>query len=221
MKRLLLLLAALLVLSCAPLHAQQLVQSQTYTAVTTLNNGIFEGGQAIGVHNIKWTTSGTVTTCTFTIDTSADNATWSTGGAVAATTCTAATGSVTVYNIAVANYVRINLSTLTGGGSITITYTGFTNSVSAGPLNALVLSTATITPAATSAAIQTVAQAFTLTGITATDRLYLINQPTPTSLCPATSVAAAGANSVNIFFTVLTAVACTPASGVYVFAVIR
>jgi hypothetical protein len=206
---------------CPFLNAQQLVQSQTYTAVTTLNNGIFEGGQGVGVHNIKWTTSGTVSTCTLTVDSAPDNATWSVGNVIPSTTCTASSGSVTVYNIAAANYVRINLSTITGGGSISITYTGYVNSAQGGPLNSLVLSTSSITPAATAATIQAVAQAFTLTGITATDTVTLLSQPTPTALCPAVFAAPQAANSVNIFFTVLTAAACTPAAGVYKFLVTR
>jgi hypothetical protein len=83
------------------------------------------------------------------------------------------------------------------------------------------LSTASISPAATSAAIQTVGQAFTLTGIASGEYVTLIGQPAPTSLCPATSARATGSNSVTLYFTVLTAAACTPAAGVYTFLAIR
>jgi hypothetical protein len=77
------------------------------------------------------------------------------------------------------------------------------------------------TPVATSAAIQTVAQTFTYTGLLTGDLVWLINQPAPTSLCPTVAVRATGTNSLNIYFTVLTAVACTPAAGNYTILVIR
>lgn len=222
MKLKLLFATLFLLLFGLPSHAQQILQqSQVYAATSTLNNGIFEGGQNVAAVNVKWQTSGTVSTCTFTIDTAPDNATWSVGGAVASTTCTASSGSVTVYNLSPANYHRINLSTLTGGGTITITYTGFINSLASGQANVQVFSTGSITPVATSAAIQTVAQAFAVTGILATDKLVILTAPTPTSLCPLTSIVQNGAGSVNLFWTVLTAAACTPAAGTYTFMALR
>ena len=83
------------------------------------------------------------------------------------------------------------------------------------------LITSSITPTATSAAIQTVGQAFTFTGAVSGDNIVLVNYPAPTSLCPATEARATGANSVTIYFTVLTAAACTPVAGSYVILVIR
>jgi hypothetical protein len=88
-------------------------------------------------------------------------------------------------------------------------------------ITAFMLSTGAITPAATSAAIQTVAQTFTVTGLTSTDQLALILQPAPTSLCPTTSVRATGTDTLSIYFTVLTAAACTPAAGTYNVLVVR
>ena len=64
-------------------------------------------------------------------------------------------------------------------------------------------------------------QTFTLTGIASGEFLSLINQPAPTSLCPTTGVRASGANQITLYFTVLTASACTPAAGVYTFLAIR
>jgi hypothetical protein len=89
------------------------------------------------------------------------------------------------------------------------------------PLHTFTLSTGAITPAASSAAIQTAAQAFTLTGLVSGDQVQLVSQPAPTSLCPAVSVRATGTNSLSIYFTTLTAAACTPAAGTYVVQVIR
>lgn len=72
----------------------------------------------------------------------------------------------------------------------------------------------TLTPAATSAAIQTAEQTFTVTGLLVTDTVYL-NGPAPTSLCPPTTARVSAANTIAIGFTVLTAAACTPAAGAY------
>lgn len=84
-----------------------------------------------------------------------------------------------------------------------------------------VVSTATITPVATAAAIATVTQTFTLTGVVSGDLLDMVKVPAPTSLCPLISARATAANVVSLDFLVLTAAACTPASGVYSFLVVR
>lgn len=73
---------------------------------------------------------------------------------------------------------------------------------------------ASLTPTATSAAIQTVEQSFTVTGLLTTDRVF-INGPAPTSLCPPVTARVSAANTLAIGFSVLTAAACTPASGTY------
>lgn len=77
-----------------------------------------------------------------------------------------------------------------------------------------------LTPGASSAAIQTAEQTFTVTGVQTGDNVTL-NGPAPTSLCPPTTVRVSAANTVAIGFTTLTAVACTPASGTYTFKVWR
>ena len=84
-----------------------------------------------------------------------------------------------------------------------------------------VLSTGSITPAASSAAIQTAGQAFTLNGVISGEPLVVINQPAPTSLCPLVAARATAANQVTLYFTTLTAAACTPAAGTYMFEVPR
>jgi hypothetical protein len=77
------------------------------------------------------------------------------------------------------------------------------------------------TPAATSASIQTAAQTFTYTGLASGDLVWLVNQPAPTSLCPAVAVRATATNTLSIYFSTLTAAACTPAAGNYTIAVLR
>lgn len=77
-----------------------------------------------------------------------------------------------------------------------------------------------LTPAASSAAIQTTEQTFTVTGLATTDKVY-VNGPAPTSLCPPTTFRVSAANTLAIGFTTLTASACTPASGTYNIVAIR
>lgn len=78
----------------------------------------------------------------------------------------------------------------------------------------------TLTPAATAATIQTVEQTFTVTGLTTADKVF-VNGPAPTALCAATTFRVSAADTLAVGFTVLTAVACTPAAGVYNIVAIR
>lgn len=84
-----------------------------------------------------------------------------------------------------------------------------------------VLTTGSITPAASSAAIQTAAQTFTVAGLITGEPITIVSAPAPTSLCPLTSAQVTAANTVSLYFTTLTAAACTPASGTYLIAVQR
>jgi hypothetical protein len=93
------------------------------------------------------------------------------------------------------------------------------DSVSGNWLN--VFSTGAITPAASSAAIQTAAQTFTLTGAISGEPIMITSQPAPTSLCPLVAARVTAANTVSLYFTTLTAVACTPAAGTYMFVLPR
>ena len=76
-------------------------------------------------------------------------------------------------------------------------------------------STGAITPAATAAAIGVVGQTFTVKGMITGEPVSVSYQPAPTSLCPLNSARVSAANTVTLYFTVLTAAACTPASGTY------
>ena len=72
----------------------------------------------------------------------------------------------------------------------------------------------TLTPAATAAAIQTVEQTFTVTGLAVTDKVF-VNGPVPTSLCPPVTFRVSAVNTLAIGFSTLTAAECTPAAGTY------
>jgi hypothetical protein len=71
-----------------------------------------------------------------------------------------------------------------------------------------------LTPAATTAAIQTAEQTFTVSGLATSDKVY-INGPVPTSLCPPVTVRVSAVDTLAIGFSVLTVAICTPASGTY------
>lgn len=83
------------------------------------------------------------------------------------------------------------------------------------------LTTGSITPAASSAAIQTAAQTFTVAGLVVGEPIIVASQPAATSLCPLTSASVSAANTVSLYFTTLTAAACTPAAGTYLLDVPR
>ncbi len=86
---------------------------------------------------------------------------------------------------------------------------------------AFVVSTGSITPAASPATIGVNTQTFTVTGIVSGDLLDPVAMPTPTALCPLVSARATATNTVALDFSVMTAAACTPAAGTYKFLVIR
>jgi hypothetical protein len=107
-------------------YAYQIVQSFTITGTQT--GSIIGSGAAF--HQITWNVSGTLTTCSVTIDSSPDGITWTVGGIIAAQTCTS-NGQVLSTSLIV-NYVRVNVSTLSGTGTLTVNLTGYSNSPAGG-----------------------------------------------------------------------------------------
>ena len=93
--------------------------------INLLNTGI-------AYHELTWHVVGSASGCTVALDSSADGITWSAGGAITGQTCTS-NGNSSVVNV-VANYVRINMTALTisAGGSVSVTWTGYVNSPSGG-----------------------------------------------------------------------------------------
>lgn len=77
-----------------------------------------------------------------------------------------------------------------------------------------------LTPAASSAAVQTAEQTFTVSGLTTADKVF-VNGPAPTSLCPAVTFRVSAADTLAIGFSTLTAAACTPAAGTYNIVAVR
>lgn len=100
----------------------QLAQSSQTFSATGSSNGVNLSGTVVNLHKIYWRTQGTVSTCTVALDSSTDGVSWSAGGVIAGQTCTAAGSSAVA--LLVTNFVRITVTTLTGGGSVFITYGG-------------------------------------------------------------------------------------------------
>jgi hypothetical protein len=76
--------------------------------------------QSAGVvaNRLIWTTTGTVSSCTVKLQKSADGVTWS--DLIANQTCTAA--GYSAITTGTANYVRINVTALAGGGQVGVVY---------------------------------------------------------------------------------------------------
>jgi hypothetical protein len=127
MKKLLLSVSLLFSLSLAcPANAQQFVQSISYTGTTV------PGGQAtmlqnsnVSNHQLVWTVTGTVSSCTVVLQTSSDAASWSTMSGTASQTCTSS-GSYT-FTGGAATYVRFNVTAFSATGSVQFNYYGYTN----------------------------------------------------------------------------------------------
>jgi hypothetical protein len=113
-------------------HAQQSYNSYTATA-TGPSIGINQTTGGINYHLLTWTGSGTRTSCTVALDSSVDGVTWTSGGAISGQNC-AANGNSTVV-AGTFNYVRINVTALTGAGNtVNVVYDGYTVNPSGGGL---------------------------------------------------------------------------------------
>jgi hypothetical protein len=124
MKRFLTTLVLLTAL-CLPGFAQTGLHSYTFTTTgrdPSVNGIISLAGTGITYNNISWTTSGTVSTCAVQLDSSSNGTTWTGAGAISSQTCTS--NGTSGYVSGTFSYVTINVTTLTGGGSLTVTWTG-------------------------------------------------------------------------------------------------
>ena len=202
-----------------PFFTQPNLTFSPNSLVVTFSAGqVYIGNGAIPVAQGSVTLTASKTTCSrANIIAGTDSCNYifaNSAGTVSATTAiaTAISGGNSVLAVAVTSAAGVT--------SLQAPYQD--NSVGAGlATSGVFLMTVNNTPAATSAAIQTVAQTFTYTGLVSGDNVVLVNYPAPTSLCPATEARATATNTLSIYFTVLTAVACTPAAGNYAIMVIR
>lgn len=95
------------------------------TAIIATDVGVPISNAAISYHKLTWTVAGTVATCAVQVDSSADGSTWNNAGAVASQTCTTA-GASSVANVTT-SYIRIKVTAISGGGSVTAVWTGYVN----------------------------------------------------------------------------------------------
>lgn len=119
MKRILLALLLLL-----PTHLfGQLPFSQQTVSFTTATSGssINQIGSGVNYNRLSWYLTGTISTCQIKVEKSSNNSSWS--DLISAQTCT--TEGVSSVTSGTAGYIRITVTTLSGGGTVTATYMGF------------------------------------------------------------------------------------------------
>lgn len=104
-------------------NAQQGLQGYVVTG-TGAQARIVLTGSAIVFHQLTWNVTGTVSSCTVALDTSADGVSWSAGNAIAGQTCTS-NGQSALSTSAVFNFVRVNTTAFSGTGSVVVTWAGY------------------------------------------------------------------------------------------------
>lgn len=132
MKKFVLLSVLTLALCIAASAQTSFVQAGILNASGAAAQGAVFESSAATVHTITWTSVATVSACTLQLETSAGGVSFALMTGSAAQTCTSS-GSYTFTGPAAA-YVRVNFTTLTvsGGGSVTWTYSGQAVAVPAG-----------------------------------------------------------------------------------------
>lgn len=155
MKKILLAALVLVGLSLSAQNASaQAVQISAQMTASAATTGTGIATPTTYYHQVSWTVTGSVATCSLTIDSSSDNSSWSSGGAIPAQTCTG--GGVSGLINAAVGYIRINLGTFTCTAgtvcSIRISYIGY----SAGISGAVLSGTGVPSGACTSGSLYTV-----------------------------------------------------------------
>lgn len=130
MKKRLLVLFLVLLTTCVA-HAQAPTARKAFsTTAVAADSGVNLIGTGVQYHQILWVPVGTVSTCQVELDSSPDDITWS-STIISTTLCTSA-GVSSVSSATATNYVRINVTTLSGGGTIRVTYIGNITTASSG-----------------------------------------------------------------------------------------
>ena len=109
-------------------RADGFVTNNFASAAAGTSNNLTNTG--IAYHKLTWSVQGTITVCTVALDSSADGVTWTAGGVIAGQTCTT-NGSSAVVNV-IANFIRINMTALTGSGLVSVTWNGYVNNPGGG-----------------------------------------------------------------------------------------
>ncbi len=126
--------AVFLLLICTSVARGQILLQQTYTSVAApiAEPGIDIRSVGATYHQVFWFPSPGVSSCTVAVDSSADGITWSSGGIIVGQTCTSTSSSVLITNTS-ANFVRVNVTNISGG-TVTIIYKNYGNSLVVGGL---------------------------------------------------------------------------------------
>lgn len=112
---------------CAGARAQDFVQSYALVQAKPAGPGAGTSFANTGITSfaIFWSPATTVSTCSVQVDSSADGVTWGNGDLINSQNCAVA-GSTTAQVLpAGSNYVRVNVTTLTGNGGINVTLKGW------------------------------------------------------------------------------------------------
>ena len=125
MKKFLFTLALVLLVSVSARAQQPQARRVFATTSVAADAWILETGSGVQFHQLTWNASGVVGTCQVELDFSADGIT-SSGTIIATQLCTS-NGLSTLSAATIANYVRINVTTKSGAGSVTVTYLGYTS----------------------------------------------------------------------------------------------
>lgn len=154
---------------------------RSFSTAAVANDVSLPTNSVIGWHQISWIVTGAPAACTVKLQSSPDGTTWS--DLIANQTCTA-NGQSVVTGQVLANFVRVNVTALSGGASptITTTYVGWAYNPNGSGGNVASIasgSTAMGTSAITSgicAAVVTVGA----TGVATTDRITVTPNTDPT-----------------------------------------
>lgn len=130
MRRLMLLLTLLVCLAESGYSQIQIVASSRITSTTTAGNVINEIGTGVNLHKITWNVSGTVSSCSVKLEKAATSTgPWT--DLISGASCTSNGGPSTLTS-GVTNFVRVNATTFSGTGSLTVNYRGYTDRVANG-----------------------------------------------------------------------------------------
>jgi hypothetical protein len=149
-------LALMLTAFWVPTEAQKVnpyepILSYSFPSITATGaqSAIYERGKSYGFHTLTVkAVSGTNTTCTVAVDSSADGVTYTAGGALAGVTCTS---DVKFFFDGVFNYLRVNVTALSGAGNtIAVSLKSYDDTNS--PVDSLCRSSATPVAISTAAA---------------------------------------------------------------------
>lgn len=116
-------LATIILLGASVLFGQAgpIAVSSLQATATGAGSAINLTSSPVSSHQLTWRPSGTVTTCTVALDSSADGITWTPGGVITGQTCTSNGSTQATVN---AQFVRFNVTVFTGTGTVSLVYAG-------------------------------------------------------------------------------------------------